>query len=84
MKMPERTKKELDRYVQNGIPTNGFLEKVLSNDLFGAIGKADEENSEALHDICKYIYNKLPSRCWGSSEQVVSWIKYKRNEMNNK
>lgn len=59
------------------IPTGGFLEAVLSNDLFGAIGRADTENSQAIHAICTFVYNRLPSGSWGSPERYRNWLSEK-------
>ena len=78
--MPDYTKDSLLRYANSGIPTGGFLYYVLSNDLFGAIGRADENNIMALHDICSYIYNKMPSTCWGSREIVGEWLERFRSK----
>lgn len=72
--IPRSTKESLDRYVQHKIPTGGFLQAVLSNDLFSAMAKADSESSEALKHIVMYIYNELPSECWGSKEKVREFL----------
>lgn len=74
MPIPQHTKEGLDRYVKEGIPTGDFLYAVLTNDLFEACGRADIYNQENLFDICSYIYNHLPSTCWGSREAVKEWI----------
>lgn len=50
----------LKRYAEQRIPTGGFLQAVLENDLMQAFHRADEENCEALFHICAYIYNELP------------------------
>jgi len=73
--MPEYTKKALDLYVSDRIPTGGFLCAVLTNDLFEAVGRADIQNRYALFQICNYIYNEIPSTCWGSPERVREWLK---------
>lgn len=70
----EHIKESLKRYVENKIPTGGFLEAVLSNDLVGAIGRADSENINRLPEIVRYVYNALPPNCWGSREKVVQWL----------
>ena len=75
--IPQHTKDALDRYVNEGILPGGFLVKVLSNDLFGAVGHADSENKKALADICAYIYNELPSGAWGSKQIVVDYANSK-------
>ena len=73
--IPDYTKEALDRYVSHGIMPGGFLVKVLSNDLFGAVGQADSENLAALPEIVKYIYNRMPSSSWGSRDHVVNFIR---------
>jgi hypothetical protein len=65
----------LDRYVTHGIPTGGFLEAVLANDLMESFGHADMGNRLTLFEICSYVYNELPSGCHGSYEIVGKWIK---------
>ena len=65
----------LDRYVTHGIPTGGFLEAVLCNDLMESFGRADSDNRFALFDICRYVYNELPGGCHGSPERVRAWLK---------
>lgn len=76
--IPELTKETLDRYVNDKVATGGFLYSVLTNDLFGAVGKADEGNSVALRAIVRYIYNELPASCWGSPAAVRDWLAQKR------
>ena len=73
--IPEMTLDALTRYVEKRIPTGGFLRAVLTNDLMGAMAKADIANQEALPSICKYVYNRVPSGCWGNEEIVDSWLK---------
>lgn len=75
--IPEDIKQSLEKYTQQRIPTGGFLYAVLSNDLFEAFGRADNENRLLLFNICSYIYNELPSTCWGSKEKVNNWLKDK-------
>jgi hypothetical protein len=67
-------KESLDRYVQHRIPTGGFLEAVLCNDLFGAVRKADHINKTQLPEICSYIYMDIPGNCWGSPQKVKEWL----------
>ena len=55
--IPQTTLRALDLYVKEGIRPGGFLYAVLTNDLFGAIGKADKANGAAIRDVCLYIYN---------------------------
>lgn len=74
MNCPEIVKDSLKLYVERRIPPGGFLTAVLENNLFEAFGRADLTNRHALFDITAYIYNKLPSSCWGSPEKVDNWL----------
>jgi len=72
--IPEHTKYDIDRYVNDKIPPGGFLEAVFSNNLCQAFGRADRENLNNLFDIVNYIYNHTPMDCWGSPEKVKEWL----------
>ena len=66
--------RSLQDYAAYGCPTGSFLHAVLTNDLFDACGRADDNNERALPDICRLIYNHLPSDCWGSEKIVAGWL----------
>ena len=68
-------KLSLDRYVEDRIATGGFLHAVLTNDLFGAMERADEFNRDDLYNIVKYIFNHIPGECYGSKAKVSKWLK---------
>ena len=72
--IPSHTKAALDRYVNQKYLPGGFLMAVLSNDLFGAVGRADSENLAALPDIVKYVYNHMPADSWGSVDKVYKFV----------
>jgi hypothetical protein len=71
----QSTMDSLRRYAQHHIPTGGFLQAVLENNLMQACGRADEENAIALFQICSYIYNELPAPSHGSPAKVAAWLK---------
>jgi hypothetical protein len=75
--IPQYTLDSLTRYVEHGIPPGSFLCAVLENNLVRAVGRADRENLAALPEIVKYIYNELPSTCWGSPARVNEYIESK-------
>jgi len=75
--IPRHTQEALDRYVQCHIPPGDFLKAVLSNNLKEAFARADDMNTEAMGDIVKYMYNNIPSACWGSKEALEEWINMK-------
>ena len=72
----------INRFAQHGIPTGGFLEAVLSNNLVKAVSRADASNLFNLPDIVKYCYNEIPADCWGSEEKYVKWLEYMRQLKN--
>lgn len=64
----------IDRYVNDHIPTGGFLYAVLCNDLHGAVSRADAVNTGRLADFVFYLHNYVPHECWGSPEKVRAWL----------
>lgn len=71
-------KESIDAYVATGRPTGGFLHAVLTNDLFEAIGRGDNDAIDNLPHIVAYLYNKTPFGCYGSKEVVANWHAQKR------
>jgi hypothetical protein len=71
----EDTKEALIKYATIGLPLGGFLTAVVENDLCGALGKADSYNRATIFQIVEFLYNDMPSVCWGSPEKVKAWYK---------
>ena len=71
---PENVRESLERYRDHHIPTGGFLEAVLSNDLREAISRADDTNIRHIPGIVRWIYWKMPSPAWGSPEAFTGWV----------
>ena len=63
----------LDEYANTGEPLGGFLHACVANDFVGAICQASLENMANLLAIAQYIYNRMPSKCWGSAAKVTDW-----------
>lgn len=72
--IPNQTRDVLLRYRDNGFDPGGFLKNVLTNNLFGAVLVADEKNSLAIIDICKWVHHRLPAHSWGDTFRVNNWI----------
>lgn len=64
----------LEHYRDNRVVVGGFLRACLANDFVGAATHADRNNSHTLPEIARWIYNKMPSKAWGSYEKVDAWI----------
>lgn len=78
--IPEMTLHSLSLYVNEGVPTGSFLRSVLSNDLFGAFERADQQNRDVIGLLVMYIYNEIPSECWGTRKHYHAWLDRKRAE----
>lgn len=72
--LPERMQGDMKRYVEEGIPPGDFLRAVLENKLMQSFQLADDTNVERMWEFANFLYNELPSGCWGSVEKVVAWI----------
>ena len=71
--LPLSTSDGLMDWVLDHREPGGFLESVLRNDLSSAVGRADPSNSRKLIDIVRFLYNWVPSACWGSDERYENW-----------
>lgn len=63
----------LDRWISHGIPPGDFLLAVLSNDLNGAVRRADSENIHLLPEIVNWLRENAPITSWGSPAAVQHW-----------
>ena len=72
--LPDNLKESLDAYAHEGRPLGDFLRVCVQNDLSLAWGLADEVSTAALPAIVGYIYNEMPSECWGSREAYWLWL----------
>lgn len=64
-------------YIETGVPTGDFMRYVISNDLKGSFGHADEFNLEHLFDIVMWMYQHAPGPCWGSPEAYTAWLEHR-------
>lgn len=72
--IPEHTMNSLLAYQNDRREPGDFLKAVLSNDLQGAMARADEENLATLKKICQFVYNRMANGCHGSREIVKQWL----------
>ncbi|MCA1800188.1 MAG: hypothetical protein LC650_02735 [Actinobacteria bacterium] len=77
--IPSHTQGSLERYAAQGIAPGGFLTAVLTNNLFGAVSRADDYNLEALTEIVRFVYNRMPMSCHGSTEAMAEFMTYVRD-----
>lgn len=74
-RLPEHMRDGFRRYIDRGIPGGSFMDAVLSNDLMGAFGRADEVNRARMFDTLVFLRNEAPAGCHGSRDRVRDWIK---------
>jgi len=63
----------IDEYVKTGCYLGDFLTALLENNLLRTFAHADSTNVQLIGLYVKYLYNKVPSMCWGSVEKVHAW-----------
>lgn len=73
-RLPEYMQDGLRAYVESHRPAGHFLTAVLSNDLRGAVARADAANTAALADYVVWLDNYAPAACWGSRDAVFAWL----------
>lgn len=78
--VPSHTQGALMRYVNDGLHPGGFLTAVITNDLFGAVSRADEWNQQALPGIVMFMFNAMPAASIGSTENMEYWMRRVREE----
>lgn len=76
--VPEGARGGIVRYLVFGVPPGGFLMAVLRNDLFDAIGRADDSNARALKEICAYLYNCAPTIARGMPSQIQDYMAHRQ------
>jgi hypothetical protein len=60
--LPANHVKTLERFLEHGIHPGDFMERVLENNLVGAVAHADEVSKQYLCSLVMFISNHLPGR----------------------
>jgi hypothetical protein len=63
----------IEKWTEQGIMPGSFLSAIITNDLKGAVGAADNKNIRLIPEYVFYFYNYCPSSCWGSPEKASEW-----------
>jgi hypothetical protein len=71
----DEAKQSISDYINERWQPGSFLQAVLSNDLFEAIGRADEESCQNIKPIVAWVYNNVPSKLYGTREKVNNHLK---------
>lgn len=75
--IPEHMHEAVIDWVERGEPhpsqLGSFFRAVLTNDLAGAVSRADHMNGVCLREWALLLYNDIPRACWGSEEKLIAW-----------
>lgn len=71
--VPEHLHRGLTGHVVEGLPVGDFLFACLSNDLRGAVRRADDQSFAGLKGIVRFLYHFAPADSWGSRAAVDAW-----------
>jgi hypothetical protein len=80
MEVPEHIIESLQRYIDHGVPTGGFLRAVIENDLYLSVSMADEINIRIIPAILAYLVNNAPTGCWGRTGIFDKWLEFKHED----
>ena len=75
--LPEHMRKGMEGYIEYGWEMGGFMYSVLTNDLRGAVKRADIHNRFVLLGWIDFCLGELPGNSWGSPEKVAAWMKFR-------
>lgn len=84
--IPEHILDGVYNFVEEGYAPGHFLSAVFSNDLEGAVGRADKEALACLAELVIFIHNRVPTVCYKihgecGLKAVGRWIRWHRNEV---
>lgn len=72
--IPEYMQAALKRYLIDRIPPGDFLTAVITNDLRGAVNRADGENLPLIPTYVRWFYNRAPGISHGSPQHLENWL----------
>lgn len=72
--IPDHMQEGMREYLEYGRKPGGFLLALLANDLHFAVKWADCTNRYKLLEYTDFFLSEIPSRAWGSYENVYYWM----------
>jgi len=79
IQVPGHMRENLEGFLEHGWELGGFLYSVLTNDLRGAVKRADGKNRLVLLEWVDFCNSELPGKCWGSPEAVAYWMRFRQS-----
>lgn len=74
LRLPQRMRRAVVRFVLCGVAPTGFVLPLLSNDLMATFAQADAGNIEAMPEWTQLLQFAVPPACYGSPSKVEEWI----------
>lgn len=71
--IPSHMQESILLYVKKGKGLGDFLQAVVTNDLYKAVGHADKQNQLLIPLYVLWFFNRAPMGCYGSVEVVSTW-----------
>lgn len=76
--IPDDMMQSIKYYVEEGQALGHFLYALMTNDLNGAMARADTYTKLILPTYVMYVHWEIPGNCHGSPEKVKAWMQEKR------
>ncbi len=73
-RIPSYMREGMMRYLVDGIQPGDFMAHVINNDMFGALGHADQNNAHLLWDYANFLLNYAPVGSFGYPEAVMDRV----------
>lgn len=77
--LPEHCRASMIGYLEYGFELGGFMYSILTNDLRGAVKRADTVNRFQLLPWIDFCLGELPGNSWGSPQHVSAWMKFRQD-----
>ena len=74
MSVQEHIKKEINRFVEEGVVPGSFVKSIITNDLFSACVSDSSFTRRGLYDTVIYLHENSPNKCRGSEGNFWNWI----------
>jgi len=74
--LPDYMREPARLYLEEGKPPGDFMYALLTNDLRGAITRADAANTAMLSTIWMWWLSEIPSAAQGSPYNVEAWVEH--------
>jgi len=77
--IPEDTLRSLDLFVSDHCAPGGFLEALLTNNLFATMRYADDANRPQIDKILMLLWNEnVPAVAWMNDDNYAAWLNQRR------